>query len=185
MLATLPICSMLIANPLSWHSGIFWKSHRKMVLGTLDTCSKLIPIILPFVHRYHSVLLMDCTYKMNKFKMPLLHIIRMTSFNTTFSSCFAFLKEEKEDDYEWALTCVQRLFLNSPTPRVIVTDRELALMCAIEGVFLMAQNLLCLWHIEKNILTNCRKHFTTDEHWERFLSWWQQMTMAKTEFNFE
>ncbi|CAG8837662.1 15057_t:CDS:1, partial [Racocetra persica] len=49
---------------------------------------------------YSSVLLIDYTYKTNKFRMPLLHVVGMTSFNTTFSSCFAFLKSEQKEDYE-------------------------------------------------------------------------------------
>ena len=79
---------------------------------------------------YSSVLLMDCTYKTNKFGMPLLNVISMTSFNTTFFACFIFLKDEKEEDYKWALTRVSRLFDGIKKPEVVVTDRELALMNA-------------------------------------------------------
>ncbi|CAG8808070.1 26966_t:CDS:2, partial [Racocetra persica] len=103
---------------------------------------------------YNSVLLMDCTYKTNKFKMPLLHIVGMTSFNTTFSSCFALLKLEQEDDYVWALNRVAHIFGNVPKPKVIVTDHELALMHAVHTVFPESQNVLCVWHIEKNVLTS-------------------------------
>ncbi len=49
------------------------------------------------------VLLADCTYKMNQFKMPLFNIIGMTLVNSTFHFGFAFLAEEKEEDYVWAL----------------------------------------------------------------------------------
>ncbi|CAG8795333.1 28997_t:CDS:2, partial [Racocetra persica] len=103
---------------------------------------------------YNFVLLMDCTYKTNKFKMPLLHIVGITSFNTTFSSCFVFLKSEQEDDYVWALNRVAHIFGNVPKPKVIVTDHELALMHAIHTVFSKSQNVLCVWHIEKNVLTS-------------------------------
>jgi len=41
--------------------------------------------------RYHSVFIMDCTYKTNKFKMPLLNIVRITSTYSTFNAGFAFL----------------------------------------------------------------------------------------------
>ncbi|KAK6936686.1 MULE transposase domain [Dillenia turbinata] len=46
---------------------------------------------------------MDCTYKINRYKMPLLEIIGITSFNTSFYSCFVFLSKERCEDYEWAL----------------------------------------------------------------------------------
>ncbi|CAG8490265.1 9399_t:CDS:2 [Acaulospora morrowiae] len=75
------------------------------------------PISIVLIKTYSSVLLMDCTYKTNKFIMPLLHIIGMTSFNITFSSCFAFLKSEQEEDYEWALICVACIFKEISKPQ--------------------------------------------------------------------
>ncbi|KAI8568844.1 hypothetical protein RHMOL_Rhmol02G0231900 [Rhododendron molle] len=44
-------------------------------------------------------------------------------------------------------------------PVVIVTDRELALRNAIRIVFPHATNLLCRFHISKNVLAKCRKIF--------------------------
>ena len=49
--------------------------------------------------QYSSILLMNCIYKTNKFKMPLLNIIGITSFNTTFYSCFVFMKGKEREDY--------------------------------------------------------------------------------------
>ncbi|CAG8691830.1 12082_t:CDS:1 [Funneliformis caledonium] len=111
-------------------------------------------------HQYSSVLLMDCTYKTNKFKMPLLDIVGITSFNITFYSCFVFMKGEERIDYQWALTHIARLFDGISRPGVIVTDRELALMNALEIIFPDLANLLCLWHINKNILKNCKPQFS-------------------------
>jgi len=59
-------------------------------------------------------------------------------------------------DYQWALTHVACLFNGVSKPGVIVTDRELALMKALEITFSDLANLLCLWHISKNILKNCK-----------------------------
>ncbi|CAG8763073.1 33003_t:CDS:2, partial [Racocetra persica] len=81
---------------------------------------------------YPTVLLMDCTYKMNKFKMLLLNIVGVTSFNITFFSCFVFLKNENKEDYEWALIWVFCLFNRIDKPKVIITDCELALVNALE-----------------------------------------------------
>ncbi|CAG8831365.1 13832_t:CDS:2, partial [Cetraspora pellucida] len=43
--------------------------------------------------------------------------------------------DETEVNYEWALTCVSKIFSELSHPSVIVTDRELALMKAIEKIF--------------------------------------------------
>lgn len=140
--------------------------------------------------QYSSVLLMDCTYKTNKFKMPLLNIVGITSFNTTFYSCFIFMKGEEKADYQWALTHVARLFDGIPKPGVIVTDRELALMNALETTFPDSANLLCLWHISKNILKNCKSQFSKEtenennDEWQLFLEKWNDIVQSVTENEF-
>ena len=108
---------------------------------------------------YPTVYVMDCTYKTNRYKMPLLDIVGMSSFNTSFYSCFAFLESEKCDDYIWALERFKNILDHECHPSVIVSDRELALMNAIKVVFPRAVNFLCVWHIEKNILAKCKGYF--------------------------
>jgi hypothetical protein len=46
-----------------------------------------------------DILLMDCTYRTNKYRMPLLHILGCTNLQTFFSAGFCFLREETELDY--------------------------------------------------------------------------------------
>lgn len=86
--------------------------------------------------RSHSIVfLLDCTYKTNRFKLPLLDIVGVTQFNTTFYAGFAFLARETQADYEWALSQFKILFDNSSQPQVLCTDREKALMNAIKVTF--------------------------------------------------
>jgi len=82
-----------------------------------------------------EVLIMDCTYKTNKYKMPLLTICGVTSLGTTFIVGFAFLDKETKNHYDWVLYHLVHLYgsLGLPPPRVIATDRDLALMEAIDG----------------------------------------------------
>ena len=89
--------------------------------------------------------------------MPLLEIVGITSFNSSFYSCFAFLRKEGHKDYEWALSAFSEMLGPDICPSVIVTD--MALMKAIKVVFPNASNLLCVWHIEKNIVSKCKSHF--------------------------
>jgi len=48
-------------------------------------------------------LLLDCTYKTNRFNMPLLNICGVTGNNKTPQFALCFLSGEKEEDYQWAL----------------------------------------------------------------------------------
>jgi hypothetical protein len=50
-----------------------------------------------------TVFLLDCTYKTNKFGMPLLNVVGITSTYATFNAGFAFLHAENEETYAWAL----------------------------------------------------------------------------------
>ncbi|KAI0993246.1 hypothetical protein K3495_g14938 [Podosphaera aphanis] len=79
--------------------------------------------------------------------MPLLHIIGTTSFNTSFSVAFALLRHEREHDYQ-----------------------ELSLMNSIETLLPNMAHLLCVWHVPKNVLNNCRKYFGREDDWAKFLS---------------
>ncbi|CAJ0767110.1 18905_t:CDS:2, partial [Entrophospora sp. SA101] len=91
---------------------------------------------------------------------------------------------EKEADYEWALTCISKIFNGMSHPKVIVTDRELALMNAIGRIFPGAHHLLCIWHINKNILAKCKRHFATEEDWTEFIELWKAVTASITEQDF-
>ena len=64
------------------------------------------------------------------------------------------------------ITHIQRILEaeNIPFPRVIVTDRELALTNAIDHIFAdqslgRIYRLLCCWHVNQNILSHAKKHF--------------------------
>jgi hypothetical protein len=46
-----------------------------------------------------DVILMDCTYRTNKYKLPLLHILGCTNLQAFFSTGFYFLSSETQADY--------------------------------------------------------------------------------------
>ncbi len=110
---------------------------------------------------FGTVFFLDCTYKTNKFGMPLLNVVDITSTYATFNAGFAFLHAENEEAYAWVL----EQFSKVVTPKVLCTDRELALMNGIARVFPGCHNILCCWHINKNILANCKTRFS-DVEWQ-------------------
>ncbi|CAG8471066.1 9687_t:CDS:1, partial [Cetraspora pellucida] len=83
-----------------------------------------------------------------------------------------------------ALTQVSCLFDNTEPSKVFVTDRKLALIYAIHDIFSNSKNILCRWHMEKNILTKCKDHFCTNQEWEAFLCCWIEIVKSKTEEEF-
>ncbi|XP_074293185.1 protein FAR-RED IMPAIRED RESPONSE 1-like [Silene latifolia] len=134
---------------------------------------------------YTTTFVMDCTYKTNKYGMPLLDIIGISSFNKSFYAGFAFLRNEKTEDYIWALQVFARVLGPNSHPSVIVTDRQLALIDAIGVVFPRTTHLLCVWHIQKNVVANLKGYFKDEEDWDVFISMWNAIIYAETEEAFE
>ena len=99
----------------------------------------------------------------------------------TFSVCFAYMEAEREGNYAWALGVLQSIIGEDVLPDVIVTDRELSLMKAINSVLPNARHLLCKWHINKNVLAKCKKLIETKEKWEIFILYWNLLVHSSTE----
>jgi hypothetical protein len=104
------------------------------------------------------VISMDCTYKTNRYGLPLLNIVGFAVTRSTFHIGFAFIKDEKADSYEVILSCLAEAYeaLNLEFPRTILTDKEEALMNAIAAVFPDTKHMICLWHINMNIMKKAR-----------------------------
>ena len=49
------------------------------------------------------IVLIDSTYKTNRFHLPLLHMVGMKATNQSFLNAFCFMRAETEMDYPWAL----------------------------------------------------------------------------------
>lgn len=96
---------------------------------------------------------MDCIYKSNKYRLSLLNVVEITCLNSTFYVTFGFFLQERIEDFTWFLKILQTLYreLDLKDPKVIVTNRDFALMAVIHKVFLHTKNLLCLCHINKCI----------------------------------
>lgn len=87
------------------------------------------------------------------------------------------MKTESKESYTTALKYFKNLFHKDHLPRVLVTDRELALIAAIRIHFETAEILLCIWHIEKNVIKTCKPRFSgkPKEEWDTFMKDWRSV----------
>ena len=86
----------------------------------------------------------------------LLDFVGVAPTGMTFSVGFAYLEGECLNSVVWALERFQGLFLRWDfLPGVIVTDRDLVLMNVVKTVFPECINLLCRFHIDKNVKAKC------------------------------
>ncbi|XP_058755689.1 uncharacterized protein LOC131628899 [Vicia villosa] len=86
-----------------------------------------------------------------RYRLPLLEIVGVTSTKLTFSVAFTYLEHEREENFTWALERLKELFYSEKLlPDVLVTDRELALMNAIDSVYPNASHLLYKFDVYLN-----------------------------------
>ncbi|XP_068492226.1 PKS-NRPS hybrid synthetase cheA-like [Phaseolus vulgaris] len=91
------------------------------------------------------------------YKMPLFEVVGVTSTGLTFSVAFMLLASEHHHNIVWALEKLKGLFFRVDSyPKVVVVDRDIALMNAINVVFPEVANLLCHFHIDKNVKAKCK-----------------------------
>ncbi|KAJ1407064.1 MULE transposase domain [Sesbania bispinosa] len=94
------------------------------------------PDALKLLNLFFIVLIIDTTYKTNKYMLPLLEVVGVTSTELTFSVAFAYMEQEKADNFTWVLEKLKTMIpFPDVSPQVIVTDRDIALMNAVEKVF--------------------------------------------------
>ena len=143
------------------------------------------PDSLVYLQAYPEVLLLDCTYKTNKYSMPLLDMIGVDATGRSFCIAFAFLSGEAEEDYIWALDLLKALYgqCGGVFPSVILTDRCLAVIKATSVLFLSTTSL-CVWHANKAVLARCQHVFQTTEQWGEFYAFWFSILRSPTELTY-
>ena len=178
----------------------FWSRMQFDADGRVTAVLFAHPDSLKYLQAYPDVLLLDCTYKTNKYGMPLLDMIGVDACQRSFCIAFAFLSGETDDDYAWALDRLRSLYDHhcDRLPSVVLTDRCLACMNAVQISFPTSFSLLCLWHANKAVLRYCLPAFATRElnadsdsvtektmeAWEEFYRFWHQLMRSPSETAF-
>ncbi|XP_021996264.1 PKS-NRPS hybrid synthetase CHGG_01239-like [Helianthus annuus] len=107
-------------------------------------------------------------------------VVGLTSTNKSFCIAHAVICKERRDNFVWVLERIKSMLHECMMPRVIVTDRELALINACAKVFPNASRFLCRFHIEQNICKHCKQGFNKLDR-EKFLSYWRRVCDSASE----
>ena len=70
--------------------------------------------------------------------------------------------------------------MNISFPTVVVTWCNLALINALAIVFSLAFYLICVWHVNKDVLVYYKLLFETRKTWDEFYAVWQMVMYANT-----
>ena len=162
---------------IHWH-----RLKDEVVVRDLFWCH---PDAVKLCNACHLVFFIDSTYKTNRYRLPLLDFVGVTPTAMTFSAGFAYLEAERVNNIVWALERFRGLFLrHDRLPLVIVTDRDLALMNAVKTVFPESTNLLCRFHIDKNVKAKCKSLIGEKNVWDYVMDNWGTLVDCPSEHQF-
>ena len=85
------------------------------------------PQSIALAAEFCDVIVLDCTYKTNKFKMPMLNCVGVITFGKSFLICKTFMPREDDKNYEWTLTALKKVLQsrrNGEIPRISVSDND-------------------------------------------------------------
>lgn len=147
-----------------------------------------------------DTLMLDTTYKTNRFRMPLFNICGISQQRQPFQIATVFLEGETEERFAWALNALRDYMYENGLrlPRCIVTDRDTALLKALmhHAAFKGIPRLLCRWHINMNVLAKTTPFFPKatrcpgqepERHpsFQAFLKDWNELIEAYTSDQFD
>jgi hypothetical protein len=129
-----------------------------------------------------QVIIMDATYKTNRFAMPLVLLHAIDEHGHTFLVAAALLHQETTEHYVWILEMLSSVAACSSEFNTIITDREKAMANAIAEVLPHSSHQLCIWHIEKNVTAKASTLLGSQK--DEFLHSFRKCYVAATEDDF-
>ncbi len=129
----------------------------------------------------YEVLLINTTYKTNKYKMPLIVISGVISLNTLAIILTLHLFQKRHLRLTSGYLNASKISIS-----ILVYLTSISFLPMLRTVFsrllvhLLASNILYLSHINKNVLVNYKKWFV-NEAWKMFLGVWHKVLYASIE----
>ena len=124
-----------------------------------------------FLMENPEVLTIDAIYKTNRFRIPLVNVIGMTGMNQNFYAASVFIAGEKEEDYNMMFSGIQMLydFFKILYLSIFVTDSCEVEIKALKKIFSKINHILCIFHIDNNILMKLKSKIKAEYNRENGL----------------
>ncbi|KAL5123067.1 hypothetical protein HKD37_02G003737 [Glycine soja] len=173
------LANLLVGHP---YAGQLTKAEKTVIADMTKSMVKPRNILLTLKEHNAN----NNTYKTNRYRLPLLDFVGVTPTGMTFSTGFAYVEGEHVNNVVWALQRFRGLFLKRDALlRVIVTKRDQALMNAVKVVFLDCTNLLCSFHINKNVNAKCKSLIGKKNVWDYVMDCWGCLIDCPSEQQFD
>ncbi|KAM4061718.1 MULE transposase [Hirsutella rhossiliensis] len=109
--------------------------------------------------RFPEVISFDNTYNTNRFKLPLFQATGQTCLKSVYNAAFGLIDNERREGFQFLADGIRRLVDRHAIqlPNVVITDFDKQLKAALEDRFPDAQQQLCIFHINSNVLLNAKR----------------------------
>ncbi|XP_076896387.1 protein FAR-RED IMPAIRED RESPONSE 1-like [Bidens hawaiensis] len=135
-------------------------------------------------HAFPNVMLIDTTYNTNISRWPFVQFVGVTSTLKSFCIAHVVIIRERDGNFTWSLERLKVMPDDFREPRVIVTNRDQALMNSCDIVLPNATKNLCGWHITENIKKKHKSFYRVDI-FKDFSYWWKLLYSLPTTTAFD
>ena len=94
------------------------ESHKYVHFHRKDVSDNIVQDIfwahevsVKLFHTFPIVVILE-SYNTNRYNLPLLEMVGVTSTDITYSIAFAYMEFERSDNYVWALSCLKHLIVS-------------------------------------------------------------------------
>jgi len=90
---------------------------------------------IEYLNDHGDEILGDATYKTNKFGMPCFHVIGIDGQDQAYTVLLAFIDNKTEENYDFPISHLARLYKPSHFPSVFAYDADPALIASVKRHF--------------------------------------------------
>ena len=138
--------------------------------------------------RNGTVLIMDTTFKTNRFHWPLLLVCGINEHFHTVLFAVALVRYQTTELFAWVLQQMREACGEEAWARVsvVATDGDKAMAAAIEGMLPSSRHLRCWYHLEQNMRHNLVQlgPLSMDD-FNDFLVQWKEAALMEEEADFQ
>ena len=115
--------------------------------------------MLNYANKFLDIVIVDATYKRNRFNMPLINIIGVNNYGRTILLGFGLMDDEKMDSYDWFFKSIKNIWKKEP--KFFISDECNEIISGklihnfintlgIKNNF-KSKRLICAWHLQRNL----------------------------------
>ena len=136
--------------------------------------------VIKIFNQNSKILILNCTYKINWYKMSLMIIANQIDLKIIFFIEFDFISNEKKNNYIWIIEQIKNLYKNFDLKNfeIVIIDRDETFVNVLNVSYFEICKFFCIWHINKNVIKNCKFSFDKTKNWKKFYNMWHDVVNA-------